>query len=136
MSAIKTVWGFEVPTSPSGRFKWPKELRAVAVRKILDEGFLCSAIAKEIGANENLVRRWSTKEKSIRQFGKEPETNFAPVTMAEAPTETKAVETSEVAEAQPRAMCKLTYADLVLEFPGDIPMKSLQAIVRAIRGAQ
>ncbi|UZD91042.1 hypothetical protein [Cognatishimia activa] len=46
----RTIWGFEVETSPNGKYIWPYDLNREVVGRILDEDQHIGTIAAEIGA--------------------------------------------------------------------------------------
>ncbi len=127
MSDFKTIWGIKVPVSPTGRINWPNELKRLAVKKILDEGMRNAVVAQELGAHDNLVRKWCIQERRLRGEDVSSQPVFAPVTFSEQatrmPAQTKAV----------LGVCKLSLGEAVLEFPADIPPENLQAMIRAMR---
>ncbi len=58
MPRDKKIWGVPVAVSLAGRTNWPNEIKIVAVRKVLDDGERLADIGREIGAHENLIRKW------------------------------------------------------------------------------
>lgn len=123
MSTDKEIWGVPVAVSLAGRTNWPNEIKVVAVRKVLDDGERLADIGREIGAHENLIRKWCNLERRARGETVCAQEPFASVQISSEPV---AAPTSE-------RMCKLHVGDATLEFPVDVPPESLQALVYALR---
>ena len=79
MTSSKEIWGIRVSISASGRINWPNELKRMATKRVLDGHERIALIAGEIGAHENLVRKWCIQERRSRgeEVSKQP--LFAPV---------------------------------------------------------
>lgn len=125
MPMDKEIWGVPVAVSLAGRTNWPNEIKAVAVRKVLDHGERLADIGREIGAHENLIRKWCNHERRARGETVSAQEPFASVQITSEPI---AARTSE-------RMCKLHFGEATLEFPIDVPPESLQALVYALRCA-
>lgn len=54
----RTVYDIEVEITEAGRALWPDTVKRIAVDKVLHEGRRVSSVAREIDANDNVVRRW------------------------------------------------------------------------------
>ena len=126
MSADREIWGVTVGTTLSGRTNWPNEIKVMAVAKVLDDGVRVAEIGHEIGAHENLIRKWCNQERRARGEMVDPQQAFASVTVNSA--------SAEISNSS--QMCKLHLGDAILEFPGDIPAGNLQAMVNALRCSQ
>lgn len=126
MSSSKEIWGIRVSVSASGRINWPNELKRMATERVLDGHERIALIASEIGAHENLVRKWCIQERRSRgeEVSKQP--LFAPVKIVSPDLEEPS--------AGP-AMCKLTVGEAVLEFPVDAPPENLRRVIEAMKGA-
>ena len=123
MATDKEIWGVPVAVSLAGRTNWPNEIKAIAVKKVLDDGARLADLALEIGAHENLIRKWCNQERRARGENVSAQEPFASVTIASEPVAT---------QTSPQ-MCKLHVGDATLEFPIDAPAESLQALVYALR---
>ena len=66
MPTDKEIWGVPVAVSLAGRTNWPNEIKVIAVRKVLDDGERLVDIGQEIGAHENLIRKWCNQERRAR----------------------------------------------------------------------
>lgn len=123
MPTDKEIWGVPVAVSLAGRTNWPNEIKVIAVRKVLDDGERLADIGQEIGAHENLIRKWCNQERRARGENVGAQEPFASVTIPSEPNEAPISE----------RMCKLHVGDAILEFPVDVPPESLQALVYALR---
>lgn len=126
MSSYKEIWGIRVSLSASGRINWPNELKHMATERVLDGHERIALVASEIGAHENLVRKWCIQERRSRgeEVSKQP--LFAPVKIVS--TDLKELSASS-------AMCKLTVGQAILEFPVDAPPEKLRQVIEAMKGA-
>ena len=70
----RQVWGYTVETDASGKNKWPIGLKKEAVGRINTEGGTLGEIASELGAHENVVRKWlmADKKKNPSAFADVP----------------------------------------------------------------
>lgn len=123
MPTDKEIWGVPVAVSLAGRTNWPNKIKVIAVRKVLDEGERLADIGHEIGAHENLVRKWCNQERRARGESVGAQEPFASVTISSEPDAT----------ASPIRMCTLHVGGATLEFPVDVPAENLQALVYALR---
>ncbi|WGW03622.1 transposase [Tropicibacter oceani] len=126
MSASMEIWGFRVSVSASGRINWPNELKRMATKRVLDGHERIALIASEIGAHENLVRKWCIQERRSRGEDVSRQPLFAPVTIVSPD--------HEEPSTRP-AMCRLTVGQAVLEFPVDAPPENLRQVIEAMKGA-
>lgn len=51
----RTIWGFEVETTPKGKSIWPYDPKREVVKRILDEDQHIGTIVAKIGDHEYLV---------------------------------------------------------------------------------
>lgn len=130
MADFKEIWGFKVPITPAGRINWPNEVKRIAVVKILDEGLSNAAVALELGAHDNLVRKWCIQERRARGEDVSNRPVFAPVLL-----ENRNSTHSQRASTANSAFCKLSFGDTVLEFPSDISPDKLKDMIRALKEA-
>ena len=93
---------------------------------MIDDGERIAVVAAEIGAHENLVRKWCIQARRSRGEVVSSQPAFAPVSFetAEMPT--------PLSGAQ---MCKLSIGHAVLEFPATIPPESLKLMIAAMKDA-
>lgn len=128
MSNFKDIWGIKVPITRAGRISWPNELKKMAVEKVLDHGVRNALVAEEIGAHDNLVRKWCIQERRVRGEDVSSQPTFAPVNFSDRP---HAMSLMTSAQAQ---MCRLSVGQAVLEFPSDMSLENLQAMIQAMKG--
>ena len=107
----KIVWGFEVGTARDGRYVWPEALKTAVAARVLDKGQGIGAVAREIGANENMVRKWMRRAELI--------VGAPPPRTAPGDTETP-------------TPIRLFWRDLVVELPADQPEPVMARVFRAI----
>lgn len=88
MPTDKEIWGVPVAVSLAGRTNWPNKIKVIAVRKVLDEGERLADIGHEIGAHENLVRKWCNQERRARGESVGAQEPFASVTISSEPDAT------------------------------------------------
>ncbi|WP_420004423.1 hypothetical protein [Arenibacterium sp. LLYu02] len=126
MSSYKEIWGLRVSVSASGRINWHNELKRMATERVLNGHERIALIASEIGAHENLVRKWCIQERRSRgeEVSKQP--LFAPV---------KIMSPNPEEPSLGHVMCKLTVGQAVLEFPVDAPPENLRQVIEAMKGA-
>ncbi len=98
----------------------------MATKRVLDGQERIALVASEIGAHENLVRKWCIQERRSRGEDASKQPLFAPVRIS-------SPETDE-ASARP-TMCRLTVGQAVLEFPVDAPPENLRQVIEAMKGA-
>lgn len=91
MSADREIWGVAFGTTLSGRTNWPNEIKVMAVAKVLDDGVRVVEIGHEIGAHENLIRKWRNQERRARGDMVDPQQAFASVTVNAASTDLKLI---------------------------------------------
>ena len=93
---------------------------------MIDDGERIAVVAAEIGAHENLVRKWCIQARRSRGEVVSSQPAFAPVSFetAEMPT--------PLSGAQ---MCKLSIGHAVLEVPATIPPESLKLMIAAMKDA-
>ncbi|WP_420006507.1 hypothetical protein [Arenibacterium sp. LLYu02] len=123
------VWGIRVPVSLSGRRKWPDELRAMAVQKIL-AGAGIRETAEEIGANKSLVALWVKNAKCSPDGPAFVEV----VTPRTLPTPQPSMPVG--ASRENDASCKISVGSAMIEIPQGYPADHLVEILRAVRAAQ
>jgi transposase-like protein len=127
MMTQRTIWGFEVETSPKGKNIWPYDLKREVVRRILDEDQHIGTIAAEIGAHECLVRKWCVAAR--RERG---ETVVAPK-----PTFSKiSISTEEIAPVNVQSSlsrASLTIGEVEVSFPAHISYEQLSRLFEAAR---
>jgi len=82
MPTDKEIWGVPVAVSLAGRTNWPNEIKVIAVRKVLDDGERLADIGQEIGAHENLIRKWCNQERRARGENVGAQEPFASVTIS------------------------------------------------------
>ncbi|WP_108260016.1 transposase [Mangrovicoccus ximenensis] len=80
----RTVWGFTVTRSKSGRNIWPPELKREAARRMLDDGLPPVDIAREIGANDCMLRDWLKDDRVRRASVRHASAGFAEVSVEDA----------------------------------------------------
>ena len=122
----KMVWGFEVQTARDGRYVWPEALKNAVAARVLDRGQGIGAVAREIGANENMVRKWVRREESCRQTPSPTAPVFAEVTVSAPPAR------PAMANTEAPAPIRLRWRDWVVELPADLPEPAMARVFRAI----
>ena len=113
MPTDKEIWGVPVAVSLAGRTNWPNEIKVVAVRKVLGDGERLADIGREIGAHENLIRKWCNQERRARGETVSAQEPFASVQISNDP----------VATPPSERMCKLHIGDATLELLRRQPAK-------------
>ncbi|WP_172841129.1 hypothetical protein [Rhodovulum sp. P5] len=132
----RTVWGYEVATSSTGRNVWPEALKQVVAAKVLDEGLKASALAREIKANETMVCRWVNDERDRRerQEGGSPE--FVEVVISEPQAdETADNAQSEGVEDHQPAFC-LELWGIRVTLSASVSEADIAKVIRGIRAAR
>lgn len=107
----KIVWGFEVGTARDGRCVGPEALKTAVAARVLDTGQGIGSVAREIGANENMVRKWMRRA----------ELNVGAPHPRTAPEDTETP-----------TPIRLFWSDLVVELPADQPEPVMARVFRAI----
>ena len=123
----RTIWGFEIETSPKGKNIWPYELKRKVVRRILDDDQHIGTIAAEIGAHECLVRKWCVAAR--RERG---ETIVAP--FSEISISAEAVVPIDVPEPLSRA--SLIIGEIEISFPAHVTCGQLAKLLEAARSVK
>ncbi|KEO52205.1 hypothetical protein [Thioclava indica] len=123
--ANREIWGFEIPTSPSGKNIWPKALKREAVRRIDEEGASPGEIAAELDAHECLVRKWHVAARRAR--------GDAILDNGPAFAEIKLRPDARPIEARPSNpdQARIVVGAVCIEFPISIDEDSLVKLVRA-----
>lgn len=126
-SAGHEVWGVWVPRGPSGRFKWPSELKDKIIDRV-EAGETIASIARQVGAKDSLVSKWV---KDHRDAQSRPVDRLGIV-------EVVGVVKSLSGSAQPKPgnACDLHLGDMVLSIPVGYPGTHLAEILRALRAGQ
>ncbi|SEO34599.1 Transposase [Pseudorhodobacter antarcticus] len=121
------MWGGWVPRRPSGRFKWPDELKVKIIERI-EGGEKIAVIARQVGAKESLVSKWV---KDHRDALSRPVDRLGIV-------EVVGVARSHSHNSQPKLgiACDLHLGDMVLSIPVGYPGTHLAEILRALRAGQ
>lgn len=122
----RMVWGFEVRTARDGRYVWPEALKTAVAARVLDRGQGIGAVAREIGANENMVRKWVRRAEACRQPPAQAGPVFAEVTVSAPPAH------PAPAVTETPAPIRLRLRDLVVELPADLPEPAMARVFRAI----
>ncbi|WP_375553990.1 transposase [Roseovarius mucosus] len=126
-SAGHEVWGVWVPRRPSGRFKWPDELKVKVIERI-EGGEKIAFIASQVGAKDSLVSKWV---KDHRDAQSRPADKLGIV-------EVVGVERSHSRNSLPKPgiACDLHLGDMRLSIPAGYPGTHLAEILRALRAGQ
>lgn len=121
----RKIWGFEIPTTPSGKNIWPKTLKREAVRRIDEEGASPGEIAAELGAHECLVRKWHVAARRAR--GDTIMDNGPAFAEVKLRTESRSVAapTSNLEQA------RIIVGAVSIEFPTSIDEANLAKLIRA-----
>lgn len=122
----KMVWGFEVQTARDGRYVWPEALKTAVAARVLDRGQGIGAVAREIGANENMVRKWVRRAESCRQPPHPTASVFAEVIVGAPPPR------ATPGDTETPTPIRLRWRDLVVELPADLPEPAMARVFRAI----
>ena len=126
----RTIWGFEIETSPKGKNIWPYDLKREVVRRILDEDQHIGTIAAEIGAHECLVRKWCVAARRVRG-----ETIVAPKpTFSEISISTE--ETVPLDVPAPSSRASLIIGEVEIAFPARISSAQLSKLLEAARSVE
>lgn len=126
----RTIWGFEVETSPKGKNIWPYDLKREVVKRILDEDLHIGTIAAEIGAHECLVRKWCVAARRERgETVVAPKPAFSEVSIA-------IEETAPVNMLKPEARASLAIGDVEISFPTHISSEKLSKLFEAVRSVE
>lgn len=111
--------GFDIPLATSGRLNWTNEFKAYAVARVLGQGEANSAVAKELGVHDNLLRKWVIAARRARRELVEKQPHFEQLYVEERLT------SAEPSQPLKSGFCKLTIGDAVLEFSADIETSTL-----------
>lgn len=126
----RTIWGFEVETSPKGKNIWPYDLKREVVRRILDEDQHIGTIAAEIGAHECLVRKWCVAARRERgETVVAPRLAFSEISIA---TE----EITPMSVQKPPSRASLTIGEVAVSFPAHISSDKLSILFEAVRAVE
>jgi transposase-like protein len=123
----RTIWGFEVETSPKGKNIWPYGLKREVVKRILDEDQHIGTIAAEIGAHECLVRKWCVAAR--RERGETivaPKPTFSEISIS-------AEETVPLNVPAPSSRASLIIGEVEISFPAHISSAQLSKLLEAAR---
>jgi transposase-like protein len=126
----RTIWGFEVETSPKGKNIWPYDLKREVVRRILDEDQHIGTIAAEIGAHECLVRKWCVAARRERgETVVAPKPAFSEVSIA-------IEETAPLNMLKPHSRASLAIGDVEISFPAHMSSEKLLKLFEAVRSVE
>ncbi len=131
----RTVWGFTVTRSKSGRNVWPPELKREAARRMLDDGLPPVDIAREIGANDCMLRDWLKDERVRRASVRHPSAGFAEVTVGDTEASAPALPRSGEPVPDQAATIAISIGDARIEVPVDLDEGTLSKFIRALRAA-
>ena len=123
----RTIWGFEVETSPKGKNIWPYDLKREVVRRILDDDQHIGTIAAEIGAHECLVRKWCVAAR--RERGETivaPKPTFSEISIS-------AEETVPLDVQRSMSRASLIIGEVEISFPAHISSAKLSKLLEAAR---
>lgn len=126
--SVDMVWGFAVPTSGTGRRKWPETLRAIAVIRVA-AGEEIREISEEIGANKSLVALWvknAAHDSAAPAF-------FEVVPPSEPMPSHKQSTTHSALGAT--ATCRISIGGADIAMTPDYPADHLAAVLRAVRAS-
>ena len=126
-SAGHEVWGVWVPRRPSGRFKWPDELKVKIIERI-EGGEKIGVIARQVGAKESLVSKWVKDHRDAKSRPIDGLGIVEVVGVAKSP--------SGSAQSNPGIACDLHLGDVRLSIPAGYPSLHLAEILRALRAGQ
>ncbi len=131
----RTVWGFQVMRSKGGRNVWPPKLKREAVRRMLEEDRPPAELAREIGANDCLVREWLKEDRLRRAPARSPAAGFAEVIVED--DQAPAPRAAREAENACAAVCTIciSIGDARMELPADLDEGTLSKVFRALRAA-
>lgn len=133
---VRTVWGFAIEVSPTGRNRWPEALKRMAAVKVLDEDRQVSSIAREIKANETMVWRWVSEERDRRRTQNSGAPAFVEVIVSEpeppVPPESTGLEEERPA---PRLMFQLEIGSTKVALPTELTEPEITRIIRGVRAA-
>jgi len=121
------VWGVWVPRRPSGRFKWPDELKFKIIERIMG-GEKVAAVARQVGAKDSLVSKWV---KDHRDAQMRPADRLGIVEVVGV-----AKSLSGSAQSNPGIACDLHMGNMRLSIPAGYPGAHLAEILRALRAGQ
>jgi hypothetical protein len=121
------VWGVCVPRGPSGRFKWPSELKDKIIDRV-EAGETIASIARQVGAKDSLVSKWV---KDRRDAGSRPVDRLGIVEVVGV-----AKSHSHNSQPKPGIACDLHLGDIVLSIPVGYPGSHLAEILQALRAGQ
>ncbi|WP_138469980.1 hypothetical protein [Poseidonocella sp. HB161398] len=131
----RTVWGFRVARSKGGRNIWRPELKREAARRMLEENRPPAELAREIGANDFLVREWLNEERLRRASARRPAGGFAEVIVEDAGAAAPDVlREAEAARRRAASIC-ISFGDVRMEVPADLDEGTLSKFIRALRAA-
>ena len=122
----RMVWGFEVATAKNGHCVWPEALKTAVAARVLDTGQGIGSVAREIGANETMVRKWVRRAESCRHLLDPAAPVFAEVIVGAPP------QPATPADTGTPTPIRLRWRDLVVELPADLPETAMARVFRAI----
>lgn len=123
----RTIMGFEIPVATSGRYVWTNEFKAYAVARVLEHGQANSAVAKELGLHDNLLRKWVLTARRARGEVLAKQRHFEQLYISNDATPVGQT------EPQRQGACKLTIGNATLEFTADMDVATLLELVRELR---
>ncbi|MEP3846059.1 MAG: hypothetical protein ABJM43_12040 [Paracoccaceae bacterium] len=127
---LRTIWGFEVETSPKGKNIWPYDLKREVVKRILDEDQHIGTIAAEIGAHECLVRKWCVAARRERgETVVAPKSAFSEISI-------EIDEADPVNVQKPKSRASLAVGDVEISFPAHISSEKLSKLFEAVRSVE
>lgn len=121
------VWGVWVPRGPSGRFKWPDELKDKIIDRV-EAGETIASIARQVGAKDSLVSKWV---KDYRDAQSRPVDMLGIVEVVGV-----AKSLSGSAQSHPGIACDLHMGNMRLSIPVGYPGSHLAEILHALRAGQ
>ena len=121
------VWGGWVPRGPSGRFKWPDELKDKIIDRV-EAGETIASIARQVGAKDSLVSKWV---KDHRDAQSRPVDMLGIVEVVGV-----AKSLSGSAQSHPGIACDLHMGNMRLSIPVGYPGSHLAEILHALRAGQ
>jgi len=118
------AWGVWVPRGPSGRLKWPAEIKTMVIERI-EAGATIASVSREIHANESLVSKWAQNHRESRVRSTDRLGIVEVVAVADT--------SSPVQHSSHTISCELHLGDVRLSIPPGYPGAHLVEILRALR---
>ena len=130
MEAISVVRPMEVIAGPTGRRRWPDEVKARIVAETLQPGVKVNEVAARYGLQPNHISTWRAMARAgMLVLAEADMPEFLPISLqSDQPTH------SPISNDVPPEL-RISVADLTLHIPASFSASQIAALVTALRSA-